>query len=111
MAPKAKQQQASASKASTSKASATAPSNGQSPAPPARSLVGAVATALGLLVIAAAASPISQLNLSPVFGSIPSAIYHQKGITLATLAAFIIKRALKSKGLDPETSKDWIAPV
>ncbi len=49
--------------------------------------------ALGLLVLAAASSPISQLNLSPIYGSIPSSIHHQR----MTIAAFYFAWALKSR--------------
>jgi hypothetical protein len=97
-------------KAAPKKTSPVQPTE-QTPAVSGRSLAGAAITSLAILLIAAVASPVSQLNLSPVFGSIPSSIYHQSGITLATLTAFIIKKALKSKGLDPETSKEWIAPL
>lgn len=42
---------------------------------------------LGLLVLAATYSPISQLTLSPVYGSIPSSFYHQH---LTIFAIFLV---------------------
>jgi hypothetical protein len=44
------------------------------------------------LGLAAAASPISQANLSPVYGSIPASIYHQRGMTIVALLAFMISK-------------------
>lgn len=43
--------------------------------------------AAGLLILAAAYSPISQLTLSPVYGSIPSSIQHQRLTVLTILLA------------------------
>jgi hypothetical protein len=111
MAPKAKQQKASTS---TSKAGTPKSAPATSPAPAQTesktSIADTIITALALLAIAALASPVSQANLSPVYGSIPSAIYHQKGITFTALLAYISKSALKKNGI-PFNTRDWIAPV
>jgi hypothetical protein len=41
--------------------------------------------ALALLMLAAAYSPISQLTLSPVYGSLGASVYHNKGLIATTL--------------------------
>ncbi|KIW04480.1 uncharacterized protein PV09_04239 [Verruconis gallopava] len=46
--------------------------------------------AIAFMGLAAFASPVSQSNLSPVYGSIPSAIYHQKAIAIIPLVAFVV---------------------
>lgn len=48
-----------------------------------------------LLVLAAIYSPVSQLTLSPVYGSIPASIHHQRLMIAAGLVAWIGKPALK----------------
>lgn len=53
--------------------------------------------AASFLALAAFMSPVSQYNLSPVYGSIPSAIYHQRGIWLVSVLAFITKNPLRKK--------------
>ena len=53
-----------------------------------------VGLAVLFLALAAVLSPVSQYNLSPVYGSIPSAVYHSRGIWLVTVLAFIAKRPL-----------------
>jgi hypothetical protein len=67
-------------------------------------------TAFAFLAIAAVASPVSQSNLSPVYGGIPAAIYHQKGITFTVLLAYIAKGGLKKNRVSLNT-RDWIAPL
>ena len=54
-----------------------------------------VSHAAALLLIAGIASPISQLNLSPVFGSIPASLHHQRALTVTIIAASIARLALK----------------
>ncbi|KAF2398087.1 S-adenosyl-L-methionine-dependent methyltransferase [Trichodelitschia bisporula] len=44
------------------------------------------------LLLAAVASTASQYNLSPVYGSIPAATFHQQGVTITALAALMISR-------------------
>lgn len=50
--------------------------------------------ALSLVVLAAIYAPLSQLILSPVFGSIPSALYHRYGIIGSSILAFALRGAL-----------------
>lgn len=52
-------------------------------------------TAVFFVVLAALAAPLSQLNLAPVYGSIPASIYHRQGITLAFLVAYVAKSTLR----------------
>jgi hypothetical protein len=63
-----------------------------------------VFTAFWFLVLVGFASPISQLNLSPVYGSIPSSLYHSQLITYVVALAYIAKRSIKKPG---ETKNDW----
>ncbi|OAL43712.1 hypothetical protein IQ07DRAFT_551744 [Pyrenochaeta sp. DS3sAY3a] len=51
--------------------------------------------AAGLLLIAGIASPVSQLNLSPVYGSIPASLHHQRTMTITAVAALLSRRGLK----------------
>ncbi|EDU44404.1 Spermine/spermidine synthase family protein [Pyrenophora tritici-repentis] len=55
-----------------------------------------IGRAMALLLIAGVASPISQLNLSPVYGSIPASLHHQRTMTLTAVAALLVRRGLKS---------------
>jgi hypothetical protein len=50
--------------------------------------------ALFVLFLAASSSSASQLNLSPVYGSIPASRFHQRGITATALAALLAKTYL-----------------
>jgi hypothetical protein len=78
----------------------------QSPPPPSKVLV--IATALFFIALAAIAAPISQLNLAPVYGSIPSAFYHPQGLTLAFLIAYITKTTLRRHGVAAD-ARHWVA--
>jgi hypothetical protein len=49
----------------------------------------------GVLALAAVSSPISQLSLSPVYGSVPSGAFHRHGMMLAVLAGWLGKNRLK----------------
>ncbi|KAJ9645708.1 hypothetical protein H2201_003711 [Coniosporium apollinis] len=49
---------------------------------------------LAMLALAALSSPVSQLNLSPVYGAIPSYLYHQKAITATAFIAFMGRSTL-----------------
>ncbi|RMD42857.1 hypothetical protein DV735_g2273, partial [Chaetothyriales sp. CBS 134920] len=49
---------------------------------------------LQLAILAAFSSPISQLNLSPVYGSIPSGLYHHYGILASLLLALALRGRL-----------------
>lgn len=53
-----------------------------------------VQRALQLVVVAGVCSTISQANLAPVYGSIPSAIYHRYGSIAAIFLAFAVRRRL-----------------
>jgi hypothetical protein len=59
---------------------------------PTRPVWKTIALAATFLGLAAVASPVSQANLSPVYGSIPSSIYHQRGITIVALLAFMVSK-------------------
>src|SRR6201992_2031687 len=61
----------------------------EAPARPKWKIIGLAAV---FMTLAAIASPVSQANLSPVYGSIPSAIYHQRGIAVTALVAFMITK-------------------
>jgi hypothetical protein len=62
---------------------------------PASTVLKNVARAVALIVIAGFASPVSQLNLSPVFGGIPASLHHQQAMTLTALAGLGVRRLLK----------------
>lgn len=47
--------------------------------------------AAALLALAATWSPLSQLNMSPVYGSVPSSIHHRRMTVLAVLFAWSLK--------------------
>ncbi|KAF1838438.1 S-adenosyl-L-methionine-dependent methyltransferase [Decorospora gaudefroyi] len=51
--------------------------------------------AAALLLIAGIASPVSQLNLSPVYGSIPASLHHQRTMTMTAIAGLLARRGLK----------------
>ncbi|CAN9189120.1 unnamed protein product [Alternaria alternata] len=63
---------------------------------PASTILLNVGRAAALLLVAGFASPVSQLNLSPVYGSIPASLHHQRTMTLTAVGALITRRALKS---------------
>jgi hypothetical protein len=69
-----------------------------------KSRVVLILTAITYLTLAGFSSPISQLNLSPVYGTIPSAIYHGQMITFIAALAYIAKRSAKKRG---DTARDW----
>ncbi|KAH8726487.1 S-adenosyl-L-methionine-dependent methyltransferase [Phaeosphaeriaceae sp. PMI808] len=62
---------------------------------PASIILKNVGRATALLLIAGIASPVSQLNLSPVYGSIPASLKHQRTMTFTAIAALIGRRGLK----------------
>ncbi|OAK93972.1 S-adenosyl-L-methionine-dependent methyltransferase [Phaeosphaeriaceae sp. SRC1lsM3a] len=68
-----------------------------------------VGRAAAILLIAGIASPVSQLNLSPVYGSIPSSLHHQRTMTLTAVAAVIARRGLK--GFIPSSLAPYIAVI
>ena len=54
-----------------------------------------VCLAVTMLIIAAAYSPISQITLSPVYGAVPSTIFHRRGMMAAALVGWLGKNQLK----------------
>ncbi|KAF2124314.1 hypothetical protein P153DRAFT_371166 [Dothidotthia symphoricarpi CBS 119687] len=62
---------------------------------PASTLLKNAGRAAALLVIAGIASPVSQLNLSPVYGSIPASLHHKWATTFTVIAALVNRRALR----------------
>lgn len=50
-----------------------------------------VRRALYLVLLASMYAPLSQLILAPVYGSIPSAIYHKYGVIVSGMLSFLIK--------------------
>jgi hypothetical protein len=68
-----------------------------------------IANAAALLTVAAFLSPVSQLNLFPVYGSIGAALHHQNGMSFTVVMAYITKVTLQRRGIAAGT-KNWIAP-
>ncbi|KAJ9612422.1 hypothetical protein H2200_004019 [Cladophialophora chaetospira] len=48
-------------------------------------------TALQLVLLAALTAPVSQLNLSPVYGEIPAGYYHSYGLMASFLVAYLLR--------------------
>jgi spermidine synthase len=65
------------------------------PLGPTATMLKNVGRALALLLVAGVASPVSQLNLSPVYGSIPASLHHQRAMTVTAVTALIARRTLK----------------
>jgi spermidine synthase len=57
-----------------------------------------------LILLAALYAPISQLNLSPVYGEIPAGYFHRYGLTASTLIAFLLR------GYLPMTAARLVTP-
>ncbi|KAF2424479.1 spermine/spermidine synthase family protein [Tothia fuscella] len=76
-------------------------------APPKRPVWKTVALAAAFLGLAALASPVSQANLSPVYGSIPSSIFHQRGITIVALLAFMASKSSLRKFI-PKNVRQYV---
>ncbi|KAF1816687.1 spermine/spermidine synthase [Eremomyces bilateralis CBS 781.70] len=53
--------------------------------------------AAGYLALAALASPVSQLTLAPVYGSIPSSQFHQRSLSAIALLAFVWKGTVQGR--------------
>lgn len=66
----------------------------------------AILWATALMAIAGLASTVSQLSLSPVYGSIPSAIWHQKTLMFIALIVLINKSVFQR--ILPATIHIWI---
>ncbi|KAK5170596.1 uncharacterized protein LTR77_005185 [Saxophila tyrrhenica] len=58
--------------------------------PPSKTLVERIALPMGILTLAAIASPVSQATLAPVFGAIPSAVNHQQALIASSLLGFLL---------------------
>lgn len=76
---------------------------------PASAILKNVGRAAVLLLIAGIASPISQLNLSPVYGSIPSSLHHQRSMTITAIAALIARNSFKK--YVPDSISEYIAVI
>ena len=61
------------------------------------SVIKSIIKAIELLMLTAIYSPISQLSLSPVYGSIPPSIYHQGLMMVAVLLAWATKSVVKRR--------------
>ncbi|KIX10575.1 uncharacterized protein Z518_01659 [Rhinocladiella mackenziei CBS 650.93] len=55
-----------------------------------------VQRALQLILLAALYAPVSQLNLSPVYGAVPAALYHSYGLMASFMLAFALRGYLPS---------------
>ncbi|GME22797.1 Spermine synthase [Neofusicoccum parvum] len=95
------------------KTAKSAPASGPAPRSGSRdangSQLGAILTATALMAIAGVASTVSQLGLSPVYGSIPAAIWHQKSLMFIALIVLINKSVFKR--LFPANIHVWIPVV
>lgn len=79
----------------------TSPAHPHSPTPKSRSLLRSLADirtqrALQLVLLAALYAPVSQMNLSPVYGAVPANLYHRYGLTLSFMLAFALRGQLPS---------------
>jgi hypothetical protein len=61
---------------------------------------------LQLVILAAIYSPISLLSLSPVYGSVPSALYHNLGKYIASLIGFLGWKQLQK--IFPSSTIKWL---
>lgn len=68
----------------------------------------AVARASLMIVLAAAASAVSQLSLSPVYGSIPASLLHRRAVNITIVLAFVIGSA---SGTHSRVSYERYLPV
>lgn len=89
---------ASASSASGPAQSGSRGANGSQP--------GAILKATALMAVAGLGSTVSQLSLSPVYGSIPAAIWHQKSLMFTALIVLINKSIFKR--IFPANVHVWI---
>lgn len=68
-----------------------------------------IAVAVLVVFLAAVSSTTSQLALSPVYGSVPSAIYHRRGMMIAVLCGWFGKKRMTA--LFSERLRYFIAPL
>ena len=66
---------------------------------------------LVLLILAAASSPISQVGLSPVYGSIPASIYHQRLVATTFLLAVAAQALYRYHMLALVSASLWCLPA
>ncbi|ORY18239.1 S-adenosyl-L-methionine-dependent methyltransferase [Clohesyomyces aquaticus] len=76
---------------------------------PTSTIIKKVGRATALLILAGIASPVSQLSLSPVYGSIPASLHHQRSVTFTALGA-LIGRTMVKKYL-PSNLAGYIAVI
>lgn len=81
---------------------ASSPASAATPLPPApqrdpSTTFQLVMKALEFIILAAVYSPISQLSLSPVYGSIPPILHHARLTMGAALVAFLGQRSMKNR--------------
>lgn len=62
--------------------------------------------ALQLIILAAIYSPISWLSLTPVYGSVPSALYHDQGKLFASLLGFLGRKQFRK--ILPPNIFEWL---
>lgn len=62
--------------------------------------------ATALMAVAGLASSVSQLSLSPVYGSIPAAIWHQKSLMFTALVVLINKSVFQR--IFPKNAQAWV---
>lgn len=62
--------------------------------------------ALQLIILAAIYSPVSWLSLTPVYGSVPSALYHNQCKVAASLIGFLGRKQLRK--LLPSNIVEWL---
>ncbi|KAF2758425.1 spermine/spermidine synthase family protein [Pseudovirgaria hyperparasitica] len=82
------------------------------------SVLSNVGKAVLLLAVAGAATTVSQLSLSPVYGSIPSALFHQRAVTGTALSAVMARHSRTLKRYVPRNLSEfipllayWIPPI
>ncbi|KAF2279581.1 S-adenosyl-L-methionine-dependent methyltransferase [Westerdykella ornata] len=99
----------SRAKASPRKPKAAREASKQSKDLPTSTVLRLAGRAAAFLIVAGLASPVSQLSLSPVYGSIPASLHHQRAITVTAALAFIGRGGLKK--ILPSRVEDYIAVI
>ena len=85
----------SARQKTTKKPKAAKEAERQSQRLPVSTLLKNAGRAAALLLVAGLASPVSQLNLSPIYGSIPASLHHQRCLQVVTGVALLVRQSLK----------------
>ena len=87
-------------------------SNSVPPAPsPLSEIMRMASIPLVLLILAAASSPVSQFGLSPVYGSIPASIYHQRLVVTTFLLAVVMQAFYRHHMLALVPAGLWCLPT